>query len=148
MFSVCETIYPRPEEMATLQQRLGAMPALGSGELETRTICQTRGWFYAAIDQQALAYARSLGVTMFALRVILRRSHPGRILRPGGELMRCRIDANATVSGVTCYENRLNRLPSSRVLCWRIDPPAAMLTSAHRGARPRVRLVDTVFRRR
>jgi hypothetical protein len=48
--------------------------------------------------------------------------------------MRCRIDANATASGATCYENRLNRLPSSRALCWRIDPAAAMLTSAHREA--------------
>jgi hypothetical protein len=72
IFSVCETIYPRPEEMATLQQRLVEMPTLGRGELETIIICQARGWFYAAIDRQALAYARRLGVTTFALRVILR----------------------------------------------------------------------------
>jgi len=48
------------------------MKALGRGELETITICQARGWFYAAIDRKAIAYARSLGVTTFALRVILR----------------------------------------------------------------------------
>ena len=48
------------------------MKALGRGELETITICQARGWWYAAIDRRALAYARSLGVTTFTLRVILR----------------------------------------------------------------------------
>jgi predicted nucleic acid-binding protein len=72
VFAVCETIYPHPEEMMTIQRRLVDMKALGRGELETITICQARGWFYAAIDQKAIAYARSLEVTTFALRVILR----------------------------------------------------------------------------
>jgi len=56
----------------TVQRRLVDMKTLGRGELETITICQARGWFYAAIDQKAIAYARSLGVTVFPLRVILR----------------------------------------------------------------------------
>jgi len=72
VFAVCETIYPHPEEMVTVQRRLVDMKTLGRGELETITICQARGWFYAAIDQKAIAYARSLGVTVFPLRVILR----------------------------------------------------------------------------
>ena len=72
VFAMCQTIYPNQEEMATIQQRLVDVKSLGRGELETITICQTRGWFYAAIDQRAIAYARSLGVTTFALRVILR----------------------------------------------------------------------------
>lgn len=72
IFALGETIYPNPEEMATVQRRLIDVKGLGRGELETITICQTRGWFYAAIDQRAIAYARSLGVTTFALRVILR----------------------------------------------------------------------------
>jgi predicted nucleic acid-binding protein len=72
VFAVCETIYPHPEEMAIVQRRLVDMKTLGRGELETITICQARGWFYAAIDRKAIAYARGLGVTTFALRVILR----------------------------------------------------------------------------
>jgi hypothetical protein len=72
IFTVCETIYPNLEEMATVQRRLVDMKALGRGELETITICQARGWFYAAIDQKAIAYARGLGVTTFTLRAILR----------------------------------------------------------------------------
>ena len=56
----------------TVQQRLMDMKVLGRGELETITICQARGWCYVAIDWKAIAYARSLGITTFALRVILR----------------------------------------------------------------------------
>jgi hypothetical protein len=81
VFATCETIYPNPEEMVTVQQRLVEVKGLGRGELETITICQMRGWFYAAIDQRALAYARSLGITTFALRVILRLLWTQRILR-------------------------------------------------------------------
>jgi predicted nucleic acid-binding protein len=80
VFAICETTYPHPEEMATVQRRLVDMKALGRGELETITICQARGWFYAAIDQKAIAYARSLGVTVFPLRVILRLFWMRRIL--------------------------------------------------------------------
>jgi len=58
--------------MVTMQRRLVDMKALGRGELKTITICQARGLFYAAIDQKAIAYARSLGVTTFPLRVMLR----------------------------------------------------------------------------
>ena len=72
VFAVCETIYPHPQEMVTVQRRLVDMKVLRRGELETITICQARGWFYAAIDQKALTYARSLGVIIFTLRVILR----------------------------------------------------------------------------
>jgi hypothetical protein len=39
VFAVCETIYPHPEEMVTVQQRLIDVKTLGRGELETITIC-------------------------------------------------------------------------------------------------------------
>jgi hypothetical protein len=62
VFAVCETLYPHPEEMVTIQRRLVDMKALGRGELETITICQARGWFYAAIDQKAMAQYAFRGV--------------------------------------------------------------------------------------
>jgi hypothetical protein len=80
IFALCETIYPDPEEMATAQRRLVDVKNLGRGELETITICQARGWFYAVIDQKAIAYANSLGIIAFALRAMLRLLWMRRIL--------------------------------------------------------------------
>jgi hypothetical protein len=47
--------------------------------ITSHTICQARGLFYAAIDQKASVYARSLGV--FTLRMILRPLWTQHILR-------------------------------------------------------------------
>jgi hypothetical protein len=43
VFTTCETIYPNPEEMAIIQQRLVDVKTLGRDEEETSIICQRRG---------------------------------------------------------------------------------------------------------
>jgi hypothetical protein len=69
VFAICETTYPHPEEMATVQRRLVDMKALGRGELETITI-----------------YSGPGGPVPCAHRKARRRSWRGWLRPPGGQL--------------------------------------------------------------
>lgn len=72
IFNKCQVVYCEKDEIELFQNRLLENKFLGKGELESITICQSRNFFFSAIDQKAIDYAQSQGITVFPLKLILR----------------------------------------------------------------------------
>lgn len=72
IFNKCQVIYCKDDERELFQNRLLENKFLGKGELESIIICQSRNFFFSAIDQKAIDYAQNQGITIFPLKLILR----------------------------------------------------------------------------
>ena len=84
IFQNLKVIYPIANETIEFQAMLLKNPKLGRGELEAIEMCKSRGYAYAAIDKEALEFAKSVNIVIFPIDIILRLLWIKNILSKAG----------------------------------------------------------------